>query len=121
MVDKKTTDSSEIIRNTFGAFVNLLKEFPRSAIEDFIYDESTLKKISKGNDALKALNSAVRDSKSEFSTEQLQTIKDCQTILSLLMEEMPLSPEDEFLYDSEIHQQVEKAREAVVKLGDLFS
>jgi predicted aconitase len=37
------------------------------------------------------------------------------------MEEMPLSPEDEFLYDSEIHQQVEKAREAVVKLGDLFS
>jgi hypothetical protein len=56
-----------------------------------------------------------------FPAEERQTIKECQSILSALMDEMPLSPEDEFLYDTQIHQQVERAREAVVKLGSLFS
>jgi hypothetical protein len=121
MVDNKSSDAAKVIKNTFEAFVNLLKEFPRSAGEDFIYDDSTLKKITRGNEALNALISQLKKSKSGFSADEKRALKEPQSTLSRLMEEMPLSPEDEFLYDSEIHQLVMESREAVVKLGNLFS
>lgn len=121
MEKRESGDGSTIIQQLFKAFVNLLKEFPRNARQDFIYDDSTLKKISKADQTLKEFVEFNRAQPKAFPDEERLTIKECQSILSALMGEMPLSPEDEFLYDSDIHQRVERAREAVVKLGDLFS
>lgn len=120
MPDKVSSDAKNIIEKTFKTFVNLLKEFPKSASEDFVYDDSTLKKIGNAGQILKELDTIVQAQPSAFPAEERQTLKDCQDILSGLMEEMPLNSEDEFLYDLLIHQKVESAREIVVKLGDLF-
>lgn len=121
MSDKVSSDAKKVIKKTFKTFVNLLKEFPKSASEDFVYDDSTLKKIGNAGQALKELAVFVKAHKSDFPAEERQTVKDCQTVLSRLMEEMPLNSEDEFLYDPLIHQKVEDARETIVKLGSLFS
>ena len=121
MSDKVSSDAKKVIKKTFKMFVNLLKEFPISASEDFVYDDSTLKKIGNAGQALNELAAFVKVHKSAFPAEERQTVKDCQTVLSGLMEEMPLSSEDEFLYDPLIHQKVEDARETIVKLGSMFS
>ena len=121
MPDKVSSDAKKIIEKTFKTFVNLLKEFPKSASEDFVYDDSTLKKIGNASQTLKELAAFVKAHKSDFPAEERQTVKDFQAILSGLMEEMPLNSEDEFLYDPLIHQKVGDARETIVKLGSLFS
>lgn len=121
MSDKVSSDTKKVIEKTFKTFVNLLKEFPISASEDFVYDDSTLKKIGNAGQALKELDTFVQVQPSVFPAEERQTVKDCQVVLSGLMDELPLGPEDEFLYDPLIHQKVEDARETVVKLGSMFS
>ncbi len=120
MSDNVSSEAKKIIKKTFKTFVNLLKEFPISASEDFVYDDSTLKKIGNAGQILKELVIFINAQPGVFPAEEWQTVKDCQAVLSGLMEEMPLNSEDEFLYDPLIHQKVEDARETVVKLGDLF-
>ena len=120
MSDKISSEAKNIFNRSVKIFANLLKEFPKNAADDFIYDDSTLKKIG---DALKAL----KDMKTFFSKkgsslgDEENTVKDSLKIFSLLMDELPKDPSDEFMYDRVIHHMVEDTRGAISKITQLFS
>lgn len=106
MTESNSADTHKKIAQSLKAFANLLKEFPKNPSDDFIYDESTIKKIGAAGDALPVL-------KEHFKKNRADSIK----ILDKLMDELPKDASDEFLYDREIHLLVEKSREIVNRLS----
>lgn len=113
MPDNISSEAKEIISRSVKAFTNLLKEFPKEEAGDFVYDESTLKKIGNAADILSEMAAL-----SEASSEPL---KESFKKLSQLLDELPKDSSDEFLYDREIHRQVEEARDTIVKLNQIIS
>jgi hypothetical protein len=120
MSEKISADATNIIKKTFKVFGNLLKEFPRSATEDFIYDENTIEKISNAEDTLKEMSGFIKKKSASLGKEEKNMVKDSFGILARLMDELPKDPSDEFLYDRVIHQLVEQARVVIVNLGQFF-
>jgi hypothetical protein len=108
-------DIEDFLGEFSKTFRNLLKEFPKRATDDFIYDESTMTKIGKASEALAQL-SALSGEKTAALQEN-ERIKKCHKILSQLMDELPKDPADEFAYDRTIHQLVEDARQTLADLA----
>lgn len=108
MSDTITPDAKQVINQTITAFANLLKEFPKNATDDFIYDASTLRKIENAGKALTKMTTILQRNKASHHT------------LSSLMDELPKNPADEFLYDRAIHKLVEDARETITQLNRLL-
>lgn len=100
-------------------FNNLLKEFPKTAADDFIYDGSTIKKIGKASVALAELST--RFEKKDTAIPNIKRIKESHESLSQLMDELPRAPADDFSYDRSIHQLVERARQILAELTGLYS
>jgi len=120
MSEKISAEAIKMIKQTFKVFGNLLKEFPRSAADDFIYDENTIEKISHADGILKEMSGFIKKNSASLGKEEKTMIKDSLGILSRLMNELPKDPADEFMYDRVIHQMVEEARVAIVDLGQFF-
>lgn len=120
MSDNISLDAKKIINQSIKTFANLLKEFPKNAAEDFIYDESTLKKIGNVGDALTEMANLVKQKTTSLGETERNALKESHKILSLLMDELPGDPADEFLYDRMIHQQVVDARETIAKLSHII-
>lgn len=121
MAEKISARSLVSVEKVFKAFVNLLKEFPRSASYDFIYDESTLKKIKIAGQSLNELSAYLIEKPQAFKGDMKITIGESLDTLSKLMNELPRSSQDEFSYEPGIHQLVEAAREVIIKMGALFA
>jgi hypothetical protein len=121
MPDNISLDVLEILNQTNKTFSNLLKEFPKNAGDDFIYDESTLEKISHANIALDNITPLADKILNDLGEKNQILVKDPIKSFSRLMAELPRDPADEFLYDRMVHQLVEAARETVVKLNRLIS
>ena len=120
MTDESALKTSAATFQLLKSFGNLLKEFPRQAADDFIYDESTLKKISRATTAMSDIQPYI-DCEGESSADaDLSAFRGGLVILSRLIVELPKDPADEFVYDREIHQMVEAARGTVGKLNLLF-
>ena len=120
MAEKISSRSLVSLEKVFKSFVNLLKEFPKSASNDFIYDESTLKKVALANESLHELSVFLTEKSTAFEEEKKTTIHESLDILGKLMDELPRDSQDQFSYEPEIHQLVEDARETIVKLGALL-
>lgn len=114
-------ETSKRLNQVLATFSNLLKEFPKNAIDDFSYDDSTLKKISQAGDSLTETVGFFKKKSTAITKEDKARIKQSLKVLSLLMAELPKNPEDEFSYDRMIHQLVEDARETVAGLAQIFS
>ena len=113
MPDNMSLQAKEIISRSIQAFTNLLKEFPRDAADEFVYDESTLLKIGDVGDVLAEM--------AKLTKTGSAPLKESFKVLSGLMDELPKEASDEFLYDREIHRQVEDARAAIEKLSTIIS
>jgi len=120
MSDTINPDAKQVISQTVKAFANLLKEFPKNATDDFIYDASTLKKIENAGQALTKMTTLLQQNKVSSVETENNSIKASHHTLSSLMDELPKNPADEFLYDRAIHKQVEDARETVAQLNRLI-
>jgi hypothetical protein len=120
MAEDVSLNATEVVSQSIKTFSNLLKEFPKSAADDFIYDDSTLEKIASAEEALGGMAAFLKGKTSHLSKEDKAVLKGAHDILSKLMAELPRDAADEFLYDRLIHQQVEGARQAIVTLSDLF-
>jgi hypothetical protein len=106
MTENNSPDSNAKVAQALKSFSNLLKEFPKNPSEDFIYDGSTIDKITAAGEALPRL-------KKHFKKNKGEMVK----ILDALMEELPKDSSDEFLYDREIHHLVVKSRKIIQKLS----
>lgn len=113
MPDNMSSQAEEIVSRSVKAFTNLLKEFPKDAADEFVYDESTLKKIGNAGDVLSEM--------AALSETGSAPLKEPFKKLSQLMKELPKDASDEFLYDRDIHRHVEDAREATAKLNNIIS
>ena len=120
MPEKISADATNIIKKTFKVFGNLLKEFPRSAADDFIYDENTIEKINKAEETLKEMRGFFKKKSASLGKEEKNMVKDSLSILTQLMDELPKDPADEFMYDRMIHELVEQARVTIVNMGQFF-
>jgi len=116
MPDNINPDAKRVINRSVNVFKNLLKEFPKNAADDFIYDESTLGKINDAAGVLTEMAALIAKKATAGESEQ-GIIKKSHKTLTLLMEELPRDPADEFLYDRNIHRQVESARETIEQLS----
>jgi len=121
MANNLSSEEKLSFNQSIQTFSNLFKEFPKKATEDFIYDESTLKKIGDAEDALNEITSLINQISKDLEEQLSNEVKQSLKILSQLMEELPKDAADEFLYDRLIHRQVEDSRETIAKLGALFS
>jgi hypothetical protein len=121
MADTINPDMKQVIKQTVNAFANLLKEFPKNAAEDFIYDASTLSKIEDADNAVSEMATLFQQDKTSFGETETNRLKESYHLLTLLMDELPKDPTDEFLYDRTIHRQVENAREAVEQLSRIIA
>lgn len=117
MSDKGTVDVKDFLGECSRTFKNLLKEFPRKATDDFIYDESTMTKIGKASEALAELSAMFGEI--TVSHQESERIKESHKILGQLMAELPKDPADDFAYDRFIHQLVEDARLALADLDNM--
>jgi len=120
MSDTINPDAKQVINQTVTAFANLLKEFPKNAAEDFVYDESTLRKIGNAGQALTKMTTMLQQDKTSSVETENNSIEAFHHTLSSLLGELPKNPADEFLYDRAIHKQVEDARETVEQLNRLI-
>ena len=120
MADNLPAESRESLERFLKPFVNLLKEFPKNAADDFIYDDSTLKKIGHAVEALTHMTGNLSGGSNPFG-DAGELVKESLGIFSRLLEELPKDSSDEFLYDRAIHTQVDVAREAVVNLYQLLA
>lgn len=120
MSEKISADAINIIKKTFKVFGNLLKEFPRNAADDFIYDENTIEKIKNAQVTLTEMRGFIRKKSASLGKEEKSMVTDALKILGQLLDELPKDPADEFMYDRMIHQMVEQARVAIVNLGQFF-
>ena len=121
MSDNISMKATNIFKRSIKTFTNLLKEFPKNAVEDFIYDDSTLKKIEAAGDALTDMTTFFKQEATHFKESERDTVKKALKILSQLMDELPKDSADEFMYDRMIHRMVEESRETITKLNHLFS
>lgn len=119
MPDNISMDAKNFLDQVIKAFTNLLKEFPRNAAEDFVYDASTLEKIGKAGEILAKMAGFVKQDNSSLGGAEKKAVKESYNILSRLMDELPKDPADEFMYDRTIHRQVEDARESIVTLSGI--
>ncbi|MCK4762134.1 MAG: hypothetical protein KAW12_08045 [Candidatus Aminicenantes bacterium] len=119
MSDNISQDEKKIIKQSINAFTKLLKEFPKNAAGDFIYDGSTLTKIGNAGDALTGMTALLSKEETSLEETEKNMLKESYSVLSRLMAEMPKKSTDDFSYDRAIHQLVEKAREAVKKLNHI--
>ena len=120
MSDNISVGARDILERFLKSFVNLLKEFPKNATDEFVYDDSTLKKIGNAADALNNMDGLFEGEANPFGQEGGR-VKESVALLSRLLDELPKNAADEFLYDRDIHQQVEEARDTIVKLYELVS
>lgn len=120
MADQESSGATRVIKETFRAFVNLLKEFPKSSAGDFIYDDATIRKIKLARDALSAMDTLTGKQSPALGKEKKKVVNESVRVLSGLLSELPGRSTDEFSYDREIHLKVKEAREAIVRLGGLF-
>lgn len=120
MSDNISLEATKIVNQSVKAFTNLLKEFPKNGADNFIYDESTLKKIASAAAALAEMARLVKQKTTSLGEPERDAVKESFATLSRLMAELPRKPADEFLYDRMIHQLVEDARETITKLSRLF-
>ena len=112
--------SEKVIQQSIKTFNNLLKEFPKNAADDFIYDDSTINKIGLANESLKLMSKLTASPNNALEQNVLKVVKESIETISKLMKELPESSEDEFLYDRNSHQLVENARGSLTKLNSLF-
>ncbi|MCK5058962.1 MAG: hypothetical protein KAT34_20110 [Candidatus Aminicenantes bacterium] len=120
MSDNIHPGAKKIIHQSIKAFTNLLKEFPKNAAENFIYDGSTLEKIENAGKALTEMATLLHHKNNPFGEAEKNTLKESYKILTLLMDELPKDPADEFLYDRTIHHHVENARETIEQLNHII-
>jgi hypothetical protein len=120
MADNLPAEARESLERFLKPFVNLLKEFPKDAVDDFIYDDSTLKKIGAASEELDRTSEVLKRGADHFD-EAGDLVREAIGIFSGLFEELPRDSADEFLYDRDIHNQVEAAREAVVNLYQMLA
>ena len=111
-------ETTEEQKRSLKTFANLLKEFPKNSLDGFIYDESTLKKIKHACGALSDVTKLISQKSSKLGEDGTNKIAGSQKILAQLMDELPRDADDEFSYDSTIHQIIEQSREIIAKLGD---
>ena len=121
MSENISLDPKKIVNQSIKTFKNLLKEFPKNATDDFFYDDNTLQKIRDADKTLTEMVTFFNQQSSSLAEAERDTVKDALNKLSLLMEELPKDSADEFLYDRIFHNQVEDAREIILKLSRLFS
>jgi hypothetical protein len=120
MAEQTSSGATGILQETFKVFVNLLKEFPKSSGGDFIYDDATIKKIKQAAEALAEMESLSKKKTLALKKEDRKIVEESVAVLAGLLGELPRKSSDEFLYDRVIHQKVENAREAIVRLGGIL-
>lgn len=120
MADNISQEKKEIIDQAINTYAKLLKEFPKNAAEDFIYDSSTLAKIGRAGDALNKMASLLKGQQTSPDETGKDTLRDAHDVLSRLMAELPKNPVDDFSYDRAVHQLVEDARETLEKLSRII-
>jgi hypothetical protein len=116
MPDNMDAKAKQIFDQFTTTFANLLKEFPKNPAEDFIYDGSTLKKISHAANAWTDITTLLKQRPDSLEENHRARIDKSFKTFNQLMEELPRDPADEFLYDRVIHQLVVKARETIDQL-----
>ncbi len=121
MVDKISTDTKKVIGHSIKSFGNLLKEFPKIATDNFVYDDSTLKKIGDASNSLNQWNNQLERIANQLDDKTKDEVKVSLNVLTQLMDELPKNSNDEFWYDRTIHQMVEDARETIYKLDQIIS
>ena len=116
MPDNIDAKAKQVFEQFTATFANLLKEFPKNPAEDFIYDESTLKKIGSAANDWANITNLLKKQPASFEEIHRTKLRDSHKTFSQLMEELPRDASDEFLYDPVIHQLVAKARETIEQL-----
>ena len=119
MSENGSSHVKDLLGEFSKTFKNLLKEFPKTAVDDFIYDDSTMKKIAKASASMLELYFLFGKKTTAFV--DIERIKESHAILSQLMDEVPKDPADDFAYDRAIHQMVEDARHTLAELDNMAS
>jgi len=117
--ERANLDVKAIVEESLRTFTNLLKEFPRQATDEFVYDASTLKKIDRAAAALTQMAGLCTPDSTSIGGAQADIVRESHAVLSRLMSELPRAAADEFLYDRRIHRLVEDARMTLVRLNAL--
>jgi hypothetical protein len=121
MAGRLKLEEKKDVKRLLKVFANLLKEFPKRGTEEFIYDESTLKKIENCRDAMTEMATLLNKKTTSLDHTDKNAVKESLIKLSSLIDELPTDPADEFLYDRSVHKMVEYAREAIANLGHIFA
>ncbi len=117
MFENISVDAQKLMKRTIKAFTNLLKEFPKNADDNFVYDESTLEKIGTAGVALDGLASLLNRESHYLGEAEKKIISGYHQKLDKFIKELPQDPSDEFSYHPEFHDITEEARETVEKLS----